>query len=130
MVGADVCRLDFDLGVTWGVLSYIFMWPPVVTQYVARGGTVACQNNLRAIDAAIDQFAVEHNKHAGDPVSWDDLKPYIKLNSKGEIPGCPIGGKYTITVVGAKPTCSYILNTKIRVGLFQYKCDSIPHVLP
>jgi len=116
----------------WLVLAYIFMWPPVVTNYWAHhralsdaGG--ACVNNLRQIDAAINEWALENKKHAGDPVTLDQLKPYIKLNSLGEIPGCPWGGKYSVTVVGAPPTCSLGTNSdtaRIRRDYFYW--ETIP----
>jgi len=67
----------------------------------------ACVNNLRQIDAAANQFALEHNLTNGAPINFpDDLTPYIKLNSAGKIPGCPQGGIYHINKVGETPTCS------------------------
>src|SRR5665213_1131497 len=54
----------------------------------------ACINNLRQIDAAINQFALEHGQTTGAaaPSLTSDLTPYIKLNATGHIPGCPAGG--------------------------------------
>ena len=67
----------------------------------------ACINNLRQIDGAANEFAFEHGKTNGEAINFlNDLKPYIKLNSKGEIPQCPSGGFYTLKKVGDKPTCS------------------------
>jgi hypothetical protein len=67
----------------------------------------ACINNLRQIDAAANQFALEHNLTNGSPINFpDDLTPYIKLNSAGKIPECPNGGVYHISKVGETPTCS------------------------
>ncbi len=67
----------------------------------------ACINNLRQIDAAANQFALEHNLTNGDAIHFpDDLTPYIKLNSAGKIPGCQQGGIYHIGKVGETPTCS------------------------
>src|ERR1700687_2169960 len=44
----------------------------------------ACINNLRQIDAAASQFAIEKNKTTGSPITFpDDLTPYIKMNSNG-----------------------------------------------
>jgi prepilin-type N-terminal cleavage/methylation domain-containing protein len=38
----------------------------------------ACINNLRQIDAAANQFALENKKKTGDPISFPgDLTPYI-----------------------------------------------------
>ncbi len=36
-------------------------------------------NDLRLIDNAIDQYAIETNKSAGNP-TWSDLKVYVKKN--------------------------------------------------
>ena len=66
----------------------------------------ACINNLRQIDAAKNEFALEKGKANGYVVTEDDIKPYIKLDADGNLPKCPSGGKYTIGKVGEKPTCS------------------------
>jgi prepilin-type N-terminal cleavage/methylation domain-containing protein len=67
----------------------------------------ACINNLRQIDAAANQFALERGKKTGDGISYPgDLTPYIKLNSANSIPPCPAGGSYTCDTVGNAPTCS------------------------
>ena len=67
----------------------------------------ACINNLRQIDAAINQFALEHNLTNGATIRFpDDLTPYIKLNSQGKIPSCPDGGVYEVGKLGDAPTCS------------------------
>jgi hypothetical protein len=65
----------------------------------------ACINNLRQIDAAKNEWALEKSKKNGDVCTADDLKPYIRLVN-GELPKCPQGGTYTIGPVGEKPTCS------------------------
>jgi hypothetical protein len=66
-----------------------------------------CINNLRQIDAAANQFALEHSLTNGDRISFpNDLTPYIKLNSAGKIPPCPSGGVYHISKVGEVPACS------------------------
>jgi prepilin-type N-terminal cleavage/methylation domain-containing protein len=67
----------------------------------------ACINNLRQIDAAANQFALEQKKKTGDAISFpSDLTPYIKLNSASSLPPCPAGGTYADASVGAQPTCS------------------------
>jgi hypothetical protein len=67
----------------------------------------ACINNLRQIDAAANEFALEHAKTNGEAINFPaDLTPYIKLNNQGNIPPCPAGGTYSIKQVGAVPTCS------------------------
>ena len=67
----------------------------------------ACINNLRQIDAAANQFALEKGKTTGAAINYPgDLLPYIKLNSSGSIPPCPAGGTYTDPTVGSNPACS------------------------
>ena len=67
----------------------------------------ACINNLRQIDAAANQFALENKKTTGSTINYPtDLSPYIKVNSAGSIPGCPAGGgTYVDAHVGDTPTC-------------------------
>lgn len=66
-----------------------------------------CVNNLRQIDAAAQEFALEKNLKTGDKINYpDDLTPYIKLNKDGKIRPCPQGGIYSIKKVGDAPTCS------------------------
>jgi prepilin-type N-terminal cleavage/methylation domain-containing protein len=69
----------------------------------------ACINNLRQIDAAANQFALEAKLSTGSPITWpSDLTPYIKLNVNSSIPGCPASGTYYESTVGALgyPQCS------------------------
>jgi len=37
---------------------------------------------LRAIDQAIDQYAIDTNKAAGSDVSWDDIHNYVKKGTR------------------------------------------------
>ena len=62
-----------------------------------------CINNLRQIDAAKQQWALEKSKKETDEPTADDLKTYLKHN---ELPHCPQGGEYTLGTVGEKPKCS------------------------
>jgi len=67
----------------------------------------ACINNLRQIDAAAQEFALERGKTTGAAISYPtDLTPYIKLNANTSIPPCPANGSYTESTVGNVPTCS------------------------
>jgi hypothetical protein len=93
-----------------------------------------CVNNLREIDAAVNQWALEHGKHAGDPVTLDEIKPYvIKIDRQGKFPSCPDGGTYSVTVVGAVPTCSLgkdSIMRSIHDYFFGNGIDSRGHRLP
>ena len=67
----------------------------------------ACINNLRQIDNAAQQWALEKGQSTGAPISYPtDLTPYIKLNSASSIPPCPAGGTYSVAKVGDIPVCS------------------------
>jgi|SRR5450756_641949 len=67
----------------------------------------ACINNLHKISDASDEYAIEHNKTTGDPVSLHiDLTPYIKMNSAGKLPICPAHGTYDLENIGDQPTCT------------------------
>jgi hypothetical protein len=88
-----------------GVLSVVA--PPFLYHSTHTSPANACINNLRQIDAAANEFALENNRTNGDPIYFPgDLTPYIKLNSAGKIPPCPSGGIYHINRVGDAPTCS------------------------
>lgn len=43
--------------------------------------------DLRLIDAAIDQYAIETNKGGGATVEWNDIRLYLKKGSKLELSG-------------------------------------------
>jgi hypothetical protein len=66
----------------------------------------ACINNLRQIDGAKNEWALENNKTNGTPVIEADIKPHLKLGADGNFPKCPAGGTYTIGRVGKVPICS------------------------
>jgi chromosome segregation ATPase len=63
-----------------------------------------CVNNLRQIDAAKQQWALENNAAADAIPAAQDLLPYFPNLT---FPVCPSGGVYTINAVGAPPTCSF-----------------------
>jgi hypothetical protein len=63
----------------------------------------ACINNLRMIEAAKDQWALEKQKTATDVPTVQDLLPYFK---DATFPVCPDGGTYSINAAGDLPTCS------------------------
>jgi chromosome segregation ATPase len=62
-----------------------------------------CINNLRQIDGAKQQWALEKNKAVDAVPTVKDLLPYLK---GGVFPVCPDGGTYFINSVEAVPTCT------------------------
>src|SRR5450631_1818396 len=72
----------------------------------------ACINNLRQIDAAINEWALESGKSNGAAVgNVATVSGYIKLNSINSVPSCPASGTYTVTSVGSTPQVSCSLST-------------------
>lgn len=64
---------------------------------------VACLANLRLIESAKQQWAVDNNKPGGTLVTMDFLAPYFRTNNA---PVCPAGGVYTLNPIGLGPTCT------------------------
>jgi prepilin-type N-terminal cleavage/methylation domain-containing protein len=80
----------------------------------------ACINNLRQIDGAINEWAMETGQSNGATVtSVATVSAYIKMNSNNSVPSCPAGGTYSTSTVGATPQVSCSLSTL-----------STPHALP
>ena len=72
----------------------------------ATSQATSCINNLRQIDSAANQFALEQHKRTGQYIDFpDDLTPYIQLNANNSIPACPAGGNYSCSAVGDRPIC-------------------------
>jgi prepilin-type N-terminal cleavage/methylation domain-containing protein len=79
----------------------------------------ACINNLRQLDGAVQQYALENKLSSTSTYTVSVLKPYIKLDSNSNIPACPAQGTYSPGAsVAAQPTCSLSTLT------------SAPHKLP
>jgi len=103
-------RAGFTLVEIMIVVAIIGMLAAIaIPNYVrarANSQASACINNLRQIDAAVNQWALENKKVSTSVVTLDDVKPYIKLNSVSAIPGCPANGTYNTSTVAASPTCT------------------------
>ena len=105
-----------------GLLAAIAIPNFIKARETARKNT--CINNLRLIDGAIQQWALENGKNSTDPASkLSSLTTYLGRGGTGVINGtdpgavkCPSSGTYKGTTVNAKPTCS--------------KSTALNHVLP
>jgi prepilin-type N-terminal cleavage/methylation domain-containing protein len=65
----------------------------------------ACINNLRQVDGAVQEWALEFKKNTTDTVAMSDVTPYLKNSVV-----CPSGGttytdSYSVTDVAHQPTC-------------------------
>ena len=66
--------------------------------------TKACVANLKQLDSAKEQYAMDNKLNDGDAVPAGALWAaggYIKSE-----PECPSGGAYTVAAIGAPPSCS------------------------
>lgn len=63
----------------------------------------ACINNLRMIQAAKTEWALENSKPDSAVPTENDLTPYFQDH---QMPHCPAGGIYAIGAVTNPPTCS------------------------
>jgi prepilin-type N-terminal cleavage/methylation domain-containing protein len=68
----------------------------------------SCSSNLKQIDAAKEQYAMDNKLNAGGTVDMTNLvnattpaDGYIKV-----VPACPANGSYTVGNVSVDPTCS------------------------
>jgi len=73
----------------------------------------ACINNLRQIDGAIQQWALEQKKDPTAAVTETDVMPFLKNSVV-----CPSGGttfadSYTITDVATPPVCQKVPATHV-----------------
>ena len=73
----------------------------------------ACINNLRQIDGAIQQWALEYKKAVSATVAETDVTPYLKNSVV-----CPAGGttfsdSYTIVDVATRPVCQKVPATHV-----------------
>ena len=63
----------------------------------------SCIANLKQIDSAKEQWAMDNKKDAGAAVAFSDLVGST-LYMKSQ-PSCPSGGTYTVNGVGTNPAC-------------------------
>jgi chromosome segregation ATPase len=63
----------------------------------------ACINNLRQLDGAKQQWALENRKTAEATPTVQEVSVYFK---DGAFPRCPSGGVYTLNSMQTHPTCS------------------------
>jgi len=75
----------------------------------------ACINNLRQVDGAIQQWALETKQAASAAVTFANIQPYLKNSVLCPAGGTTFANSYTVSNVSTKPTCQK---------------DSVNHVLP
>ena len=89
---------------------------PGYLHYSSESRKTACINNLKLIDAAIQQWALEQKKGPAAPVDYSDIRPYLK----GRV-CCPAGGtsfedSYSISTVAGDALCQKSPQTHVWLG--------------
>jgi len=70
----------------------------------------ACINNLRQLDGAKQQWALEQKQLSTASPAQADIQPYLGRGSAGTYPLCPASGVYTIGIVSVPPSCNVALH--------------------
>jgi hypothetical protein len=84
-----------------GMMAAIAIPSFVKARQAAQGN--ACINNLRLLDSAKEQAAMEQNLQNGAAVDEAAVTKYLP---SAAIPVCSKGGTYTLGPIGTNPTCS------------------------
>jgi prepilin-type N-terminal cleavage/methylation domain-containing protein len=72
--------------------------------------TNACINNLRIIDQAKQQWALEYGQVSTAVPQSSDIAPYFGRTGTA-MPQEPLGGSYNINAISTAPTCSMALTS-------------------
>ncbi|MEO6785996.1 MAG: prepilin-type N-terminal cleavage/methylation domain-containing protein [Chthoniobacteraceae bacterium] len=71
-----------------------------------RSQATAILEDLRIIDSAVDQYAIENNKSGGfGPVAWTDVQKYVKTGTRLYTSGGTdiLGNGFTLPTVDSAP---------------------------
>jgi hypothetical protein len=94
------------LGIAWAIFVIPLLLAIAIPNFVKARDTAmenACINNLRQIDAAKQEWALDNKKEATDTPTRAELAKYL---TNGQFPACPKGGEYEIGPVNELPTCT------------------------
>jgi prepilin-type N-terminal cleavage/methylation domain-containing protein len=90
-------RRGFTLVEMMVVVAIIAMLSAVATSNMIRARkraqAVKILDDLRSIDGALDQYALDNSKQTGDVAMFSDLQPYMKTMNKLTLLGADIFGQ-------------------------------------
>lgn len=106
LIGKGLAIAGFSTGYV-SLALILLMLPIAIPNFIKARETAqrsVCINNLRHIDSAKRQWAVENTKEESEIPTGADLDKNI--NGGFASLKCPKGGSYTINAVGGMPACS------------------------
>jgi prepilin-type N-terminal cleavage/methylation domain-containing protein len=72
----------------------------------------ACINNLRQIDGAVQQWALQTGQTSTASATASEIQPYLGRGTSGQLPYCPLSSTHSFSTsygssfpVGGQPTC-------------------------
>ncbi len=107
------------------VLAIISLLAAITIPSMVRARTTSqmndCISNLKQVDAAVQQWAIENNAGVGTPITAANIRPYLGRGSSGSIQSvfCPadmsklFDNSYTLSDTGTKPTCVVLPSTHL-----------------
>jgi prepilin-type N-terminal cleavage/methylation domain-containing protein len=75
----------------------------------------ACINNLRQLDGAKQQWALETKAVVTATPVVSDVQPYLGRGTAGTYPLCPAAGTYTLGDLSTAPVCSLAADPTFHV---------------
>ncbi|TAK92564.1 MAG: prepilin-type N-terminal cleavage/methylation domain-containing protein, partial [Verrucomicrobia bacterium] len=94
-----------ELLVVLGIVAILAsMLLPAVSRSKSRSSSVAVLSNLRQLDGAKEQWALENNAPPGAAPTIEDIKPYMGRGPSGQMPPSVAGETYKLGKVGESPT--------------------------
>ena len=80
--------------------------------------------DLRMIDAAIDQYAIETNKSSGSPANWTDIQGYLKKGSTlynsthTDLLGSDLGTNFAVDTIPVVPAATFTALSDVAPAAF------------